>query len=235
MKNIVIIAAVIWQATSDFSLNSAPQVLVNGAQRALATVQPQRSVVPGIVTVSAGSGVASQPTPEVLIIEQPAPTESPTATPTVVKITPQGLPDAARMPTVTPLPTFEPARFPSAKLQYAVHTVNDKGYEQECVYVYTISKKACLAPGKTFTEESARWLAGMMEAGNVEGEPISFDGPTATPIPPGVCTFANAPYKAHREVVKNSHPIGSVNQASCISQADADAKADQAVKEMLGQ
>jgi hypothetical protein len=244
MRNIVIIGIVIWllflnglttvkNLTSGISLGGAPQVLVSGAQRVIQTVQPAR---PPLVAQAPGvaGGAVVQPTPEVLMVEAPAPTELPTATPTEVVIVPQGIPEAAKMPTSTPLPTFE-VRFPSANLQWAVHTVDDKGYPQECVYVYTINKRACLAPGKSFTDESAKWLAGMMEAGNVAGEPIPYDAPTATPIPPGVCTLANATYKTRREVVKDGAPIGSVTQGSCTSQADADAKADQAVQEMLNQ
>lgn len=229
MRNIIIVALVAWllfanglsairEATSNISLGNAPQVVVNGAQRAMATIQPPH---PPAVPQVPGEVPA---TPKVLLVEAPAPTNA------AAIVVPRGMPDLH--PSTTPEPT---AAYPSADLRYAVHTVSDKGYEQECVVVYSLNKRACLAPGETFTDTSAQWLAGMVEAGHVAGEPIPYGAPTATPIPPGVCAFSNAPYKAHREVIKNGTPLGSVNQASCISQADADQKADEAVEEMLSQ
>lgn len=58
-------------------------------------------------------------------------------------------------------------------------------------------------------------------------EPAPPQQPVAVPAAaPVVCTFSNAPYVAVREVVIDGIPVEQVRAASCVSQAEAGAKAD---------
>lgn len=180
MKNILLVIFVFWLLflngfstikniiPNNASLNNAPQVIVNGANRVMQTVQPiqpaatiQARFVPVVPT-------QEQPTPE------PTGTPVPTETPVVIVV--RELPQAAKMPTVIPLPTIPPAVYPTENQQWALHTVPDKfGNMVDCVYIYTMNKRVCWSPGTHPSEKDVAWIVGMVEAGHIKGEEMPVD------------------------------------------------------------
>jgi hypothetical protein len=146
---------------------------LDAVSRATATVGP---IAPAIQT-----GIQRlQATPAVQVSAFTAPTQPPTQPTSAPAIAPAvgqvavipATPTPAP-PTAIPQPTATPTvQYPSAGLAYEVRTVNDRGYEQQCVYVSKLNKRVCEAPGLVITDYKASLYAGYLEAGLVPGEPI---------------------------------------------------------------
>ncbi len=186
MKNLFVIAFVAWllffnglSLVTSFT-KTAPAVITTGVQRVqqqpiqqqqpVQPVQPvqQAQVVPTLEPTAVPT-VYVPPVYEPTLAPQVA---APTLEPTQVIVIPATRIPVRPMtvPTLEPLPT---AKYPTAAMVYEVRENRDKGYPQDCVYVYTLHKRSCWSPGIHPSESDARWIVGMMEAGYIVGEPFN--------------------------------------------------------------
>lgn len=161
----VILAALALSGKIKIASPIAPPAVISATQVPFAPFVPAPPVQPARPAQQAEQAEQAQVVVVVTAVATPAP----------AIVVPRGLPENAKMPTATLLPTVAPQRYPSASTAWTVRQATDGGYIRDCVYLPAQRKRVCWAPGVHPSDADAAWVVGMVEAGNIAGEAIPAD------------------------------------------------------------